>query len=162
MKTKLNLWPALSAALLLAIPFVGKCDATVPGMINYQGRLTDTLGNPVSSGYYEIKFLLWADATRSDAGELVWGRTFALHVVQDGLFNILLSDNGSKVTTPSVPTTDYLLDAFDGPRWLGLTIVQSNGVPIEAARRRSARARNSPARHSPFRRRRPTRLVSTG
>lgn len=129
MKTNRNLWMALSAALLLAIPLISRGD-DVPGVINYQGRLTDTLGNPITSGYYEIKFLLWDDAVQNGAANLIWGRTFALHVVQDGLFNVQLSDGGSLVTQPYTPVTNQLLGAFEGPRWLGLTITVSNNLAV--------------------------------
>ena len=132
MKTIRNLWMALSVALVLATPFIGRGD-DVPGVINYQGRLTDTLGNPVASGYYEIKFLVWDDAVQNGAANLIWGRTFALHVVQDGLFNVQLSDGGSLVTQPSTPITNQLLGAFEGPRWLGLTIAVSNNVPVSGS-----------------------------
>lgn len=121
---------ALSAALLLAVPLVASSQNQIPAAINYQGRLTDTLGNPVSSGYYEVEFRIWDDATLANAGDLIWGRSFPLHVVTNGLFNVLLTDAGGQVTTPTTPTNS-LLDAFSGPdRYLGLTITLSNNVPV--------------------------------
>src|SRR5262245_58885912 len=72
---------ALGAALLLFIPLAVRSQNQIPAAINYQGRLTDTLGNPVASGYYELEFRLWDDATQAGAGNLVWGRSFPLHVV---------------------------------------------------------------------------------
>ena len=56
---------ALSAALLLAAPFAARSQNQVPAAINYQGRLTDTLGNPLGSGYYEIEFRIWDDAVQT-------------------------------------------------------------------------------------------------
>jgi hypothetical protein len=116
--------------LLLAAPLAASGQSQVPAAINYQGRLTDTLGNAVSSGYYEIEFRLWDDASQAGAGNLVWGRSFPLHVVSGGLFNILLTDDGGQITSPTTPTNS-LLSAFGGEdRYLGLTIVTSNGVSV--------------------------------
>ena len=130
MKTNRNLWMAVSVALLLAIPFIARSQNQVPAAINYQGRLTDTLGNPLASGYYEIQFRIWSDATSVQPGDLVWGRSFPLHVVTNGLFNILLTDDGGLITTPITPT-NTLLTAFGGQdRYLGLTITVSNNVSI--------------------------------
>jgi hypothetical protein len=134
MKTNQTRWMALSAALLLAIPLVARSQNQtnqVPAAINYQGHLTDTLGNAVPSGYYEIQFRIWDDATLANAGDLIWGRSFPLHVVTNGLFNILLTDDGGLITTPFPPLTDSLLDAFSGPdRYLGLTVTTSNGTAV--------------------------------
>lgn len=130
MKNTPILWIALSAALLTAIPFIADGQSQIPAAINYQGRLTDTLGDPVSSGYYEVEFRIWDDATQNGAGNLVWGRSFPLHVVTNGLFNILLTDAGGQITNPTTPT-NTLLSAFGGEdRYLGLTITVSNGVSV--------------------------------
>jgi hypothetical protein len=119
-----------SAALFLTLSFAARSQSLVPAAINYQGRLTDSLGNPVANGYYEIEFRLWDDAVQAGAGNLVWGRSFPLHVVSDGLFNVLLSDDGGQITSPSAPTNS-ILSAFSGQdRFLGLTIVSSNGVSL--------------------------------
>ena len=72
---------ALSVAMLSAAPFIARSQDQIPAAINYQGRLTDTLGDPVSSGYYEVEFRIWDDAVQNGAGDLVWGRSFPLHVV---------------------------------------------------------------------------------
>jgi hypothetical protein len=133
MKTNQTRWMALSAVLLLAIPFVARSQNQtdqVPAAINYQGHLADTLGNAVPSGYYEIQFRIWNDATMANPGNLIWGRSFPLHVVTNGLFNILLTDDGGLITTPTTPTNS-LLDAFSGSdRYLGLTITTSNGNAV--------------------------------
>ena len=120
----------LATALLLALPLLACAQNQIPAAINYQGRLTDVLGNPVGSGYYEVEFRIWDDAVQNGAGNLVWGRSFPLHVVTNGLFNILLTDDGGQITDPTTPT-NTLLSAFGGPdRYLGLTITTSNGVAL--------------------------------
>jgi hypothetical protein len=101
--------------------------ADVPGMINYQGRLSDNLGSPVPSGYYEVQFRIWSHPTRSEVGDFKWGRSLALHVVTNGIFNVLLSDDGGTIGG----STTKLLDAFSGPdRYLGLTITKALGQNI--------------------------------
>ncbi|HEY5914499.1 MAG TPA: hypothetical protein VJA21_28245 [Verrucomicrobiae bacterium] len=89
---------------------------SVPDAINYQGKLTTERGEPVKSGLYQVKFKIWKVAENDLPGDLVWSRVFPIHVVTNGMFNVLLSGDG----------TNPLLTAFDGPdRFLGLTIVQT-------------------------------------
>jgi hypothetical protein len=107
----------------------------VPQAINYQGRLTDNLGNTLAAGYYEIEFRIWNDPTSTSAGSLVWGRSFPLHVIDGGLFNILISNDGGAITTPGTPQFNDLKDAFGGEdRYLGLTITvdPSGTIPAPA------------------------------
>lgn len=107
----------------------------VPQAINYQGRLTDNLGNTLAAGYYEIEFRIWNDPTATSVGSLVWGRSFPLHVIGGGLFNILISNDGGAITTPGTPQFNDLKDAFGGEdRYLGLTITvdPSGTIPAPA------------------------------
>jgi hypothetical protein len=55
---------ALLAGIVLLVPTVAH------GQINYQGRLTDAVGAPLSDGQYPIQFSLWTAAT---AGIQIWG-----------------------------------------------------------------------------------------
>jgi hypothetical protein len=130
MKTKHHEFLALilTAAILgLASPAPAQMETDVPAMINYQGKLTDNLGNPVASGYYEVQFRVWSHATRSEVGDLKWARALALHVVSNGMFNVLLSDDGGLINSFNTK----LLDAFNGPdRYLGLTITKAAGQTI--------------------------------
>lgn len=126
-------WAAgLALALLVAgAPLLAS--QSVPAAVNYQGKLTDNLGNAVKNGYYEIQFRIWNDPTRSESANYIWGRVFPLHVVTNGMFNVLLTDDGS---VPGSPTVNSILDAFAEPdRYLGLTIMRNpNGVvgsPVE-------------------------------
>lgn len=59
--------------------------AEVPSLINYQGKLTDGLGDPVN-GELEVTFSIYTVA--SDGGA-VWSEVRAI-TVTDGIFNILL------------------------------------------------------------------------
>ncbi|NCC51901.1 MAG: hypothetical protein EOM20_11885, partial [Spartobacteria bacterium] len=123
--------PTAPAIFALLIAFVGLGlvpavpAADVPAAINYQGRLTDSEGHPVTGGYYHIEFRLWDNATASGAGNLVWGRMFPLRVADGGTFNVLLSDDGGELKNPT-PLTNDLRDAFgDADRYLGITVTRT-------------------------------------
>ena len=60
--------------------------AEVPLYINYQGRLTDSLGIPVPDGDYSILFGIWDSETE---GDMLWGNDFSV-TVEDGLFTCQL------------------------------------------------------------------------
>jgi len=116
--------PWLAAALLLlTTPVLAPAQTGIPAAVNYQGTLTDNLGNPVTNGYYQVQFRIWDSPALTGAGDYVWGRSYPLYVAVGGLFNILLNDDGGLVTTPGTPAATSLLSAFAGPsRYLGLTI----------------------------------------
>lgn len=76
----------------------------VPSKISYQGRLTDSAGNPLS-GSYNLKFELWDQAT---GGTKLWEQTKSGVQVQNGLFTEQL---------------DVEAGAFDGQAlWLAITV----------------------------------------
>lgn len=109
----------------------------MPAAINYQGKLTDNLGNAVKGGYYEIQFRIWNDPTKSDTANYIWGRKFPLHVVTNGIFNVLLTNDGE---VPGSPSVNSILDAFAGTdRYLGLTITRNPdgavSTPVEVTPR---------------------------
>ncbi|MCW5559365.1 MAG: tail fiber domain-containing protein, partial [Verrucomicrobiae bacterium] len=116
--------------LLLLFSLLSPARAQVPGAINYQGRLTDSLGNPLTNGYYVVQFKIWADPAKTGDGDYVWGRSFPVHVVTGGLFNVLLTDDGGLVGSPL--NTD-IRAAFSGAgRYLGLTITAGPSGNIAA------------------------------
>jgi hypothetical protein len=49
----------LAAAAFLAVTSIAYGQASVPNLVNFQGLLTDTAGNPVSDGTYGVNFLLY-------------------------------------------------------------------------------------------------------
>lgn len=124
---KMNRMTKMTKALLLATLILGGSWVSqaqdIPAAINYQGRLTDNQGNTLTNGYYEIEFRIWDDTTSTAPASFVWGRSFPLHVVEGGLFNILLSNDGGEITSPGTPQFNDLREAFGGEdRYLGLTI----------------------------------------
>ena len=126
--------PWLAAGLmLLATPFLASAQSGIPAAINYQGKLTDSLGRPVTNGYYEVWFRIWDHPTQAGDGNYFWGRSFPLHVVTNGMFNVLLTDAGSPVTTPGAPQVTSLLQAFEGAdRYLGLSVARNPAGPVTA------------------------------
>ncbi|MCK4373428.1 MAG: hypothetical protein KAW61_09775, partial [candidate division Zixibacteria bacterium] len=70
--------------------------ADVPQMINYQGRLTDSLSDPVPDGDYEVTFEIWNDRFAFQ-DTLLWTSGPQTVTVQNGLFTYNL---GSAETLP--------------------------------------------------------------
>ncbi|MEK7275563.1 MAG: hypothetical protein AAB110_09935, partial [Candidatus Desantisbacteria bacterium] len=75
----LFLWLGVGAAL--------QAQAAVPKLINYQGKLTDTVGRPVSDGNYNITFKLYTQPT---GGTATWTEINSNTPVSNGLFNVNL------------------------------------------------------------------------
>lgn len=80
--------------------------AAVPHLINYQGRLTDTSGSPLT-GSYAITFRIYDAET---AGSLLWEEVQSGVVIQKGIFNVMLG---------SVTALDL---AFDKPYFLEIKV----------------------------------------
>jgi len=80
--------------------------AQIPHLINYQGKLTDTDGNPVSDGTYSIVFRIY-DA--DSGGNLLWEETQSI-LAQKGIFSCLLGG----VVDLGLP--------FDKPYWLAIKV----------------------------------------
>lgn len=97
----------VSAALLLASAV--DTTAAVPRIINYQGRLADNTGAPLT-GTYDITFKIYAVA--SGPGSPLWTETHNAVNVKNGLFTVAL---GQSVDLSAA----YFTDQF---RWLGITL----------------------------------------
>ncbi len=84
--------------------------AGAPGIISFQGKLTDSDGNPVISAV-DVTFRIW-DA--ESGGTLIWEDTYPVTPDQEGLFTILLGDD-----IPN-PLDDIV---FENPNlWLGVQV----------------------------------------
>jgi hypothetical protein len=100
--------------------------AAAPGpsayTVNYQGRLADSGGSPLT-GTYGMTFALWDAAT---GGSLAWGpESHAAVPVSDGLFSVGL---GSQ-TSGGIPT-----NVWDGDRYLEITVGGETLSPRELIR----------------------------
>ena len=90
--------------------------------VNYQGRLADAAGTPLS-GSYAMTFALW-DAP--SGGNLVWGPESHVAVpVSEGLFNVGLGS----LTSGGIPTS-----AWDGDRYLEIAVGGETLSPRELIR----------------------------
>lgn len=111
---------AIAAVIIMGLASAAFAQITVPSMINYQGLLRDDAGAAVTSGAYIIEFRIWDHGT---GGDVLWGREYPVHVMDDGMFNVVLGDGGGDLT-PAV--TNALESAFDGEeRYLGLTVIDT-------------------------------------
>jgi hypothetical protein len=80
---------------------------TIPKMFSYQGRLTDTLGNPVPTDTYQLTFRLY---TQPIGGTPFWSETQRV-LVKEGLFSVLLGVVNPINTVPE-----------NGQMWLSLQV----------------------------------------
>ena len=64
----------------------------MPGLVNYQGYLTDSNGDPLTD-FMDMEFTIWDDAVSTDPGNLKWTETWtgaAKVLVEDGYYSALL------------------------------------------------------------------------
>jgi len=129
MKTKLySSFIILPSAFFLLLSLAPAPADDIPAVINYQGKLTDSAGKPLTNGQYTIDFRIWQTADGTNSSDYIWGRQFPLYVGSNGLFNVLLSNDGGLLSSPSTGKVESLVYAFDGTeRYLGLSIVQVPG-----------------------------------
>ena len=80
--------------------------ADIPHLISYQGRLTNTSGDPVGNGIYNIKFSIYSSEA---GGSLMWFNTRDI-TVEDGIFDVLLGE----AETLDLP--------FDAQYYLGIQV----------------------------------------
>ena len=80
--------------------------AAVPQRINYQGKLMDNAGQPVSDGNYSVTFRIY---NVSVGGVVLWNENQTAST-QDGLFNVILG---------SVSSINL---SFDQDYWLGVEV----------------------------------------
>ena len=108
---------------------------TVPGLVNYQGRLTDAAAVPLPAGSYAVAFRLW-DSPTLLGQTLIWGREYDVTIVENGAFNVILGGGGGRTLTDSPPpAVNELSFAFgESNRFLGLTVTRgTNGQAVPNA-----------------------------
>jgi hypothetical protein len=72
--------------VIILIFLVSLCLADIPKLINYQGMLTNSSGDPLT-GFYNLTFYIYDDTT---GGTLEWSEIQNGVQVQNGLFNVVL------------------------------------------------------------------------
>jgi len=97
-------------AVVFTIALAVSVIAAVPGMMTYQGRLTDETGQPAADATYSLTFKIYADSIVTMMPAL-WTESQDV-TTENGLFTVLL---GKIIPIPQ--------EAFDGAtRYLGITI----------------------------------------
>lgn len=92
------------------VPKQGTDAISIPQYINYQGKLTDGTGKPLS-GTYSMTFEIYDQAT---GGTKSWEETHSNVTVTDGLFNVKLGSATNAIEPGELP---------DGPDcWLQITV----------------------------------------
>lgn len=128
----INTWKnrlAVSVILATAVFLVhadGSAQEAVPGLINYQGQLTDVLGQPSTpDGQYGIEFRIWSEA---DGGSLLWGGRMTVPVTA-GAFNVLLGSGGDPVAEETAHQSLHEAIAAGPGAYLETTIVSVPSGP---------------------------------
>ena len=104
----------LSCVIVIpAAPVFSQVMDGVPYLINYQGRLTDTAGDPVTDGEYVVMFTIWSDSISTSPTDREWISPNCTLLVVNGLFNWQL---GSKESLPPWTMTN------DADLWLGIQV----------------------------------------
>jgi hypothetical protein len=105
----LSLLSALALTSIQAVTFDG-----APQLINYQGRLTDVTGTPLSDGPHSVQFRIWDDTTLTGAPHILWDSGPLVVTTDKGLFTV-------KLGTPPQPVLSYTNFA-DTNIFLGITV----------------------------------------
>jgi hypothetical protein len=80
-------------------------NAAIPQRINYEGRLTDSAGNPLT-GFYNMRFSITSDSGGSTS---IWGPEYHTSVtVTEGVFTVTLGNNTSIPVSVFSDDTRYL------------------------------------------------------
>lgn len=111
--------------------------SNVPHLINYQGRLTNTNGNPLN-GSYNLTFRIYDAET---AGNLLWEETHTGTVIQKGVFSLML---GSVVNLDLPFDTQYFLEIKVGTEVMSpRQKISSAGYAIRSATSEIAESANN-------------------
>jgi hypothetical protein len=93
--------------ILLAV-WMAAALAAIPQKMNYQGKLTDSAGNP-ENGSFDMVFSIYTAGT---GGSLLWSEPRTGVPVNKGIYSLVLGE-GTPITT----------EVFDGSeRWLGVKV----------------------------------------
>ena len=90
-----------------------------PRTIAYQGTLTDSGGNPVADGSYNLNFTLWNDPSSTSPANMKWVSGSVAVSTSSGLFTVNLGAPGQAI----LPDTVFLKDSN---LYLGMSV---NGGP---------------------------------
>lgn len=111
---------------LMTMFAMGLTAAAMAASFSYQGVLKDAQGGAVAQKNQSVTFRLYNGP--GDGAQALWGRTVAVLLDDDGLFNVELSDNsGDSVEGLSGTLDDVLAANAGGEIYIGLTVAGSAG-----------------------------------
>jgi len=93
--------------LLVVIPALaqgGGGEAQIPALINYQGYLEDSVGDPVN----DTVSIVFSVYSGTSGGTAVWSEKHLSVEVTGGLFNVLLGDSGTPIYAAYLEDDRYL------------------------------------------------------
>ncbi|MDX2441161.1 MAG: hypothetical protein QNK40_11505 [Desulfobacterales bacterium] len=100
----MNQIKAFTIIMCILFLLISLSHAQVPGQINYQGQLTDNLGNSVSDGHYNMEFALYDTDT---GGTALWREPQSV-LVADGIYNVVLGQPGNELSANLFSSDLYL------------------------------------------------------
>ena len=103
----------LAVAISVISITVGRAD--VPGILKYQGTLTDTLGEPIQDDTYFIRFIIWNDSFSTDPANELWNSNIQTYLVLGGLLEANLGES----PTPAIGSDIF---SNNGSLFLGITV----------------------------------------
>ena len=107
MKGLRTVWWGLCVVLIMCISVSTGFSATVPSVLNYQGTLNDSGGNPVT-GQHEMTFRLYNELL---GGTAFWSETQTVSLDATGHFSVTLGS-----------TTPVDKDNFNGQTYIGIQV----------------------------------------
>lgn len=97
--------------LILALSVSASAQGVTPSLLNYQGLLADSSGEPITAQGLVVTFKIWDHPISTDPVSLRWEETLTIDVT-DGLFNVILGE--------TVPITEDVFSTSES--YLGITI----------------------------------------
>jgi hypothetical protein len=113
---------------------LGTESITIPQMLSYQGKLTDTLGVPVPDGNYPMTFLLY---TVPSGGSSFWSENQSV-TVKEGLFSVLLGSVTSIGSLPDAGAVYLAMTVSGGPELTPRVRIASSAFAYLSGRAASA------------------------
>jgi len=118
--------------VLLALFLSSISYAAVPGLMNYEGRVTSQYGTP-ESGAKSMTFAIYDSLS---GGSRIWPSTAAYETqsvtVNEGIFNVLLGESFSIASSVFSADTRYLEISIDGETLAPRTRIVSVGYALKA------------------------------
>ncbi|MCU0610459.1 MAG: hypothetical protein MUE60_01555 [Candidatus Eisenbacteria bacterium] len=104
--------------------------ADIPPYVSYQGKVTDTSGNPVADGSYNMRFRIY---DLSSGGTMLWDSGTRSIAVSGGVFNVLLGESPQPALTLDFSVDYWLLVTFSGADQTPRQRLTSNGYSYMAS-----------------------------